>query len=168
MDPNFWGPGQWKFLHATAAVAYGEQERLDFEQYVMALARVLPCGKCKEHFRANLRENPIRNYMSNNETLFLWTYIMHKAVTDAQGKPGITFEEAYKMYFDVGDDTDADFVGEYQNSICQDVCSETAAQARGTSTLPVSNNGRSTNVQQSNNKSTSNFSGGNRKFKTRK
>lgn len=133
MDPKFWGPGLWKFLHSTAAVAYTEQERLDFEQLTMSLARVLPCGKCREHFRANLRAIPIQNYMSDNRTLFMWTYLMHDAVNKAQGKTGEQapqFEEVYRIYFNVGDDSEADFVGEYQNSICQEVCAETAANAR--------------------------------------
>lgn len=130
MDPTFWGPGLWKFLHSTAAVAYTDADRDDFHLLVKALARTLPCSKCREHFRNNLGNIPIENYMSSNETMFMWTYLMHDAVNKAQGKTGSqrpTFEQAYRIYFQVGDDSGADFVGDYQNEICQEVCAEAKA-----------------------------------------
>lgn len=153
MDPKFWGPGTWRLLHVTAAVAYSEQERLDFEKLVLITARVLPCTKCKEHFRTNLRKFPLRNYMSSNETLFLWTWLMHDAVNEAQGKTGAarpSFEDMYKFYFAIGDDRNSDFISDYQDPICHEVCNEIQAQE----TIKP-------------NKSTPKFSVTNRKYKVR-
>ena len=78
----------------------------------------------------------------------MWTYLMHDAVNAAQGKTGDqrpSFKEVYMMYFNVEDDSGANvgnFDDEYQNSICQDVCSESKAISRNQSNREKSNNFR--------------------------
>jgi len=131
MDPEFWGPGLWIYLHSTAAVAYTGQKRNDFVNLINVLAKTLPCDKCVQHFRKNMRTLSIRNYLKDNETLFLWTYLMHDAVNEAQGKTGAerpSFETVYRIYFDVGDDQGANFEEDYQNAICKEVCGDASAQ----------------------------------------
>jgi len=126
MDPRIWGPGLWRYIHSTAAAASSQQKRLDFEAWVKATAKTLPCEKCKTHFLKNLETFPIKNYITSNESLFMWTYLMHDAVNASQGKTGDqrpTFETVYKQYFDVATDSNAvDFKQDYHDPICHDVC----------------------------------------------
>ena len=126
MDPKIWGPGLWKYIHSAAATSSSQQKRLDFEVMIKALAKTLPCEKCKAHFIKNLETFPIKNYMASNESLFMWSYLMHDAVNASQNKTGDqrpTFEMVYKNYFDVATDADAvDFKQDYHDPICHDVC----------------------------------------------
>ena len=170
MNPTFWGPGLWTYIHSVAAVAYTPQQRKDFVSLVNVLARTLPCNKCKNHFRQNMRSIPISNYMKDNETLFMWTYLMHDAVTKAQNdairKSGSeelpkyrpTWKEIYMNYFDVGDDEGLDFEGDYQNSICKEVCSETSIEYESDKKEP-----QKIKIRESNSK----FSNMTRKYKSR-
>lgn len=132
MDPKIWGPGLWKYLHSAAASASSQQKRKDFVEMIKALAKTLPCEKCKAHFLQNLQTFKITDYMTSNESLFMWTYNMHDAVNVSQGKTGSqrpSFEEVYKMYFDVASDSEAvDFKKDYHDPICQDVCSSQMSQ----------------------------------------
>lgn len=134
MDPKFWGPGLWKFLHATAAVAYTETDIRDFVAFVQSLSLVLPCKVCRNHFKENLKKYQINNYITSNETLFLWTYQMHNAVNEAQEKTGEkkpSFNEVYRMYFNVESDNGAvDFTNDYIDTVCKEVCSGQTAEVK--------------------------------------
>jgi hypothetical protein len=130
MNPQIWGPGLWTFLHSTAAVSTTPQSRRDYVVLVEALANTLPCDKCKQHFRQNMRTININNYLKNEETLFMWSYLLHNAVNEAQGKSGAqkpTFDEIYRRYFNVGDDSSAVLGGEYQDKVCKQICSSSAS-----------------------------------------
>lgn len=177
MDPGFWGPGIWRYLHLTAAVAFTPQQREKFVIFVKALAETIPCEKCKTHFIKNLNGNyQIREYMTSNETLFMWTYLMHDAVNASQGKTGKdrpTFEHVYREYFDVGDDSGAvDFKEGYQDPICHDVCNgQTVPQPHQRMREENTRNSNNRMQKGENEKTKSEFSAnksGNKKFVTYK
>jgi len=131
MDPSVWGFHLWRFLHCTAAVSVTAQQRRDFVELIEKLALTLPCDKCKQHFRQNLRIHNIQNYLKNEETLFMYTYLLHDAVNEAQGKTGAqrpSFDEVYKFYFNVVDDSNAVGPDGYQNKICKEVCAATCGK----------------------------------------
>jgi len=133
MDPLVWGEKLWTYIHCVAAVSKTPQQRRDFVDFVEILARTLPCDKCKQHFRQNLRNINIQNYMKNEETLFMWTYLMHDAVNAAQNKLGKgrpSFGEVYGRYFNVKNDQDAIGSDEYENKICQEVCQSTCGETQ--------------------------------------
>lgn len=136
MDPKIWGPGLWKYIHSAAATSSSQQKRNDFEVMIKALAKTLPCEKCKAHFIKNLDVFPIRNYMASNESLFMWSYLMHDAVNASQNKTGDqrpSFETVYKMYFDVATDAEAvDFKQDYHDPICHDVCTSQMSNMKST------------------------------------
>ena len=69
MDPKSgWGRGQWTYLHSIAAVADSAQAIADVVAYIYAMAKTLPCPKCKRHFAENLQKYPIENYTTSNQT----------------------------------------------------------------------------------------------------
>ncbi len=125
MDARIWGEGLWKYLHTAAANSSTPEQRNEFVVMIMAIIPTLPCKVCREHFKTNMRRIDIRNYMQNQVQLFMWTFLMHDAVNQAQGKTGedrISFLEAKQMYFEVADDTDAYGAVDYNPSICDEVC----------------------------------------------
>jgi hypothetical protein len=130
MDPSVWGKSQWTYLHCIASTADSPQAIADFVAYVYAMAKTLPCPKCKRHFAENIQKYPLENYTTSNQTLFMWTWIMHDAVNYATNKPRPTFQEIFKRYFDIPQDGNVGaFESDYQTPICEEVCTATAANA---------------------------------------
>jgi hypothetical protein len=129
MIPSAWGPECWKVIHSVAATSVTRQQRLDFVEFIEVLAKVLPCEACKQHFRENMRKNDVRQYLKNEKTLFMWTFIMHDAVNEALKRDGTrrpSFDEVYRQYFEVADDSSAVNGEAKQSTICRDVCNSAA------------------------------------------
>jgi hypothetical protein len=82
-----------------------------------------------------MRKYDINQYMTDEHTLFTWTYIMHDAVNASQGKTGKdrpTWNEVYPTYFGVGDDSGAIEESAATDSVCRQVCSETITPVEST------------------------------------
>lgn len=129
MDPKFWGPGLWKYLHTAAAAAETPEKRDAFHNLVIAINPTLPCKVCKGHFEENRRKFDINNYKQNQESLLLWTYLMHDAVNQAQGKTGPqrpSWLEIRAQYFEVGNDVSAVGPVETDGTVCQEICTSQA------------------------------------------
>lgn len=140
MDPKVWGPGLWKYLHSAAAASGTPEERAAFVALVPALGPTIPCKKCRAHFLENQRKIDIRSYMDSAERLFMWTYKMHDAVNQAQGKvypQRISYLEARAMYFDLGDDTGAVGSVAIDQALCEEICSGSAIPVQANQKLRV-------------------------------
>ena len=101
MNPSTWGTHLWIGLHyialgypATPSIS----DKMNYKYFFENLDKVLPCGKCADHYKANVKNTPIDNYMDSPGKLFEWTVIMHNAVNQILGKPTITLEEASAIY----------------------------------------------------------------------
>lgn len=128
MDPKLWGPGLWKYLHSAAAAASTPEAREAFARMVAVLGATIPCSKCKAHFLENQRKIDIRSYMGSAEQLFMWTFRMHDAVNQAQGKvypERISYLEARALYFNVADDHSAVGPVNVDPALCEEICSNT-------------------------------------------
>lgn len=129
MDPKFWGPGLWRYLHSAAATSDTPEKREAFHKLVIALGVTIPCDVCKAHFLENQRKFDIRSHKKDQETLLLWTYLMHDAVNQAQGKTGNmrpSFAVIRAQYFDVGNDVGAVGPVETDGAVCQEICTNQA------------------------------------------
>jgi hypothetical protein len=125
MDPKFWGPGLWKYIHTAAAAADTPEKREAFHQFSLSLLPTIPCGKCKQHFEQNLKRFDIRQYKKDQEALLLWTFLMHDAVNLAQGKTGASRPSWLTIrseYFQIPDDKNAVGPGLPDQTVCQEIC----------------------------------------------
>ncbi len=92
MDPSQWGPSAWMFIHYVA-LGYPDknpspEDRKNYRDFFINLWKVLPCYSCSEHYQQHLTElPPIDNYLSSNERLFEWTWMLHNKVNKALDKP---------------------------------------------------------------------------------
>ena len=140
MDPKVWGPGLWKYLHSAAAASGTPEERAAFVALIPALGPTIPCKKCRAHFLENQRKIDIKSYMNSAEQLFMWTFRMHDAVNQAQGKvypERISYLEARAMYFDVGDDNGAVGSVNVDPTLCEEICSSSVMPVNNTEKLRV-------------------------------
>lgn len=134
LDPKKWGPHAWSLIHMIASVMNTEEDRRNFQEFIAAFAKVIPCSVCKQHFAQNRQKFDIRNYTRDAESLLMWTYLVHDSVNFAQEKSGAlrpSWLEVRSRYFKIeGSDKDATpgSSEDYEPTICTEVCGATMAR----------------------------------------
>jgi hypothetical protein len=103
MDVTKWGPFAWKFLHATT-YAYPDEPSQEDKQAMAnlfnCLCNVLPCKRCQDHWRKNLRQHPVEPHLGSREDLTKWLIAMHNRVNKQTGKPTLSSKSVAEQYQD--------------------------------------------------------------------
>ena len=98
--PAVWGPIFWMTIHIVA-LGYSDNpsysEKRAAKEFYEGLQFLIPCPKCKEHYRDNLKIHPITPSLDNRKDLFKWTVKMHNLVNKQLGKPEVSEEEALRF-----------------------------------------------------------------------
>ncbi len=101
MEPKVWGPKLWFVIH-TVALNFPEnpsyQDKRNHEDFYNNLALIIPCEKCRIHYRERLNKYPIINHLEGPDKLFRYTIILHNDVNEMLNKPTMTYEEVVKLY----------------------------------------------------------------------
>lgn len=84
------GPKLWEELHRWALTV--DLSKADAAQWLVGFDRRVPCGICRQHFRAWTKANPPD--FTTNVALFEWTYRGHLAAPSKLPKVTITLDEA--------------------------------------------------------------------------
>lgn len=102
-DPKVWGPHAWDFMLAVA-MTYpdnpDEETANNYKNFYYSLANVLPCIVCRDHYRQNLQELPIENYLGNSKLLSKWIVQIHNIVNRINKKKIIGYEEGLKLFYE--------------------------------------------------------------------
>ena len=70
-------------------------------KFFESLEFVLPCEWCKIHFKENIKQLPINNYLNSRRDLSFWLYKFHNLVNDSTSVPikdRPSFESVYEKY----------------------------------------------------------------------
>jgi hypothetical protein len=59
---------------------------------------MLPCDSCRNNLRLHYCALPINKYLSNPESLLMWTFLLHNRVSQQIGKPQANWEEVRGTY----------------------------------------------------------------------
>ena len=101
MDPKIWGPKLWFVMH-TIALNYPDnptyQDKRNHEDFFNMLSHMIPCEKCRIHYRQNLDKYPIIQHLDNSDKLFRYTILIHNEVNEMLNKPKLSYEEVVKFY----------------------------------------------------------------------
>lgn len=101
MDPTVWGPKLWFVIH-TFALNYPDnptyEDKRVMEEFFNNLKSTIPCHKCRIHYRQNLQNNPIINYLDNKQSLFKFTVDLHNIVNKSLGKKIYSYDEVTQIY----------------------------------------------------------------------
>ena len=103
MDPSIWGPKLWFFIHSLALNFPDNptyQDIRHFEEFFNSLKFIIPCEKCRMHYKIRLEKAPIVNFLKNSDTLFKYTVDLHNDVNKSLGKRIYSYEEVVKIYQD--------------------------------------------------------------------
>jgi len=100
MNKDFWGHASWITIH-TAGIRYKPETSISFKQFIYALPYLLPCELCREHLYDNLKTIPLDDaVLQNNNTVFLWTYLLHDLVNKQIGKTVSPQFQVIKNYYE--------------------------------------------------------------------
>ena len=105
LPPAVWGPLFWHTIHITA-IGYPRNpsyaQKKAAKEFYEALAHLIPCPVCREHYTTHLEKMPLTPHLDRREDLFKWTVQLHNEVNESLGKPRVTEAEALLFYRRIG------------------------------------------------------------------
>jgi len=103
MSTSVWGPKLWYVLHLMTfnyPEIPNEYEKRHFHDFFVNLQYVLPCLKCRYHYRQTLEKYPITPNLDNKNSLVKWLIDIHNEVNVSTGKPIKSYNEVLQEYKD--------------------------------------------------------------------
>ena len=97
MDPTVWGPHLWHFMH-TISFNYHPSNKEFYYIFFTNLSNVIPCDKCKTHYKEFLKNNNIRNSLSSRDKLIQWVIDCHNNVNKKNKKKIWSKDEVIEYY----------------------------------------------------------------------
>ena len=101
MDPIFWGPHAWTYLH-TLTFNYPISPTVDDKSrmynYFKQLSQFLPCPSCAQSYDIYFKYIPIDQYLDDVYGLTFWLYTIHFLVNAKLGKEQYSFLFVVKKY----------------------------------------------------------------------
>ncbi len=101
MNPNIWGPAGWRFLHSITFNYPHRPNLKDMNNAIIfftSVGEMLPCVKCLEHYRENLKKYPISEAVYSRDALVNWLITIHNEVNRQLGKPIIDNQDVIHRY----------------------------------------------------------------------
>ena len=98
---NQWGPGAWNTLHAFAHTAprmLSGDQIVQYRTFLYLFADLLPCPKCRSHFKTFLDSHLTDTSLSTRDNLVAFLNDAHNEVNRRTGKPTYTLDQHYAMY----------------------------------------------------------------------
>jgi mitochondrial FAD-linked sulfhydryl oxidase len=102
IDPKLWGSSYWDMIHYTA-IAYPEyptnEDKENIKIFISSLSNILPCEKCRNHFKNNLLLIPLSNdVISSKKSLIQWTVDIHNEVNSRTNKHFLSLDDVMEKY----------------------------------------------------------------------
>jgi hypothetical protein len=100
MEKAFWGPASWCTIH-TATAGYKPEYRISMKQFLYSLPDLLPCQYCRKHLQTEYQTLPLTDKsLSDNKSLFMWSYFLHDLVNkQLHKKPSPPYPATEEYYF---------------------------------------------------------------------
>lgn len=80
--PKEWGPDMWGLLHLLTL--YPKGSILEYQQFFVSIALLLPCKRCQHNYINHLKAVPIP---SNKQLLVEWLITIHNRVNKSTNTP---------------------------------------------------------------------------------
>jgi hypothetical protein len=101
MDNNIWGPYFWFTLH-TITLGYTDnptyQDKRRYNDFFTSVQYILPCEKCREHYKKHLNNFPISISLDNKESLVQWLFNLHNQVNISLNKDVMSYDAFKEKY----------------------------------------------------------------------
>jgi hypothetical protein len=104
INNKIWGPIYWRMFHymtLTYPINPTEENKNVVKTFFTEIVpNILPCPLCRNHFKENLKINPLTNdILEYKLKLVLWLSKMHNYVNKQLGKNEISIEDSLVMLF---------------------------------------------------------------------
>ena len=98
MQVSVWGPCIWTFLHTLSfnyKINPTAEDKKHYRDFILSLQYILPCGKCRENLKHNLKKLPLTDeHLENRDTFSRYIYTLHEVVnTMLNKKSNLTYED---------------------------------------------------------------------------
>ena len=101
---SLWGNNTWFIIHTSALYLprnVSKEVFNNWRSFLKSLTYILPCKKCQEHLKDNIRFINLDNCGEDNFSAFKCTWNLHNIVNRSLNKDEISFIEALKIYIPV-------------------------------------------------------------------
>ena len=103
MLTTIWGPGIWHFLHTMSfnyPINPTSTDKNHYKNFILSLQNILPCGKCRENLKNNLKLLPLeQKHLKNRESFSKYIFDLHETVNTMLNKiSGLTYEQVRNRY----------------------------------------------------------------------
>ncbi len=105
-----WGPSLWTFLHGLAeklgrqtSEIMASDEAREMTLVLRGIEYVMPCEKCRSHYHAYLKKNPIDEFPQKRgeylrQAVRMWLWRLHEAVNERNGVSPFPVEQLTPTY----------------------------------------------------------------------
>ena len=101
MNPLVWGPPFWFVMH-TVSLNYPVQptyaQRRTHYDFFYNIRNILPCEKCRHHYRVLLKQYPIEPFLDSRDALISWVILIHNQVNVQLGKSTMSKDAVMQKY----------------------------------------------------------------------
>lgn len=103
INPKLWGRSTWDtifyFLAAYPKNPSKEEINVMYD-YILLLRKILPCSKCRENYRKNLKKYPVSNsILSNKKKLINWFINIKRQIASKNGKKdNLNYDKVISKY----------------------------------------------------------------------
>jgi hypothetical protein len=103
-EPAVWGPSMWRLLHGLAeklgkqtTMILIQDERRAWLHFLRSVENVIPCKRCKQHYRSWTLKNRIED-ATVRTTARAWLWGLHDEVNSERKVDGPPLSEMEAMY----------------------------------------------------------------------
>ena len=93
-EPKKWGPHVWYILDLMVVRLDPDDQVLTnhIMMQIVSLMETIPCDKCRDHYKAYMRNNPIEKSLTNRMELARWLYALKSEINKRENKKNISFQ----------------------------------------------------------------------------
>ncbi len=94
-----WGNYAWGFIDSIALsypINPSHDTQKEYKLFFDSLKYVLPCPKCRNHYKENLERFPLDEALKSRSNLIKWVIDIHNTINKSNGKRILSYEEAKK------------------------------------------------------------------------
>lgn len=102
LNSEIWGNHAWFFIDSIL-LSYPSnpsiEEKNNYKNFFYSLKYILPCLKCRNHYKEYLKKNPLNdNIMDSKNNILLWIVNLHNKINNFNNKKEISLNKLYKYY----------------------------------------------------------------------
>lgn len=103
MMTTIWGPILWQFLHIMSfnyPINPTDKNKKEYKKFIESLQNILPCKKCRDNLKKNLKDFPLTTkHLKNRLTFSKYIYELHERINKLLGKKSnLTYEMVRERY----------------------------------------------------------------------